>query len=300
MSNHKIQIKTKNQTVLYELESSEMFPDYSSVLKEAITFNINLKGLCVVAENIDGVIWKETDLSNVSFYNCSMKNNVFYKCKGNVWITDCDLTNAKIKESDFTDIHIENTLMKKMSIRNSTISNPMLMSCNLEKTIFWKVIMPNAAFWDCNLSHVNFYECVIDFSQISNKNNHDNWYQDLTFLGGDISGSNFTTIKDLKQLLLWNIDLDNIEFFGNEEFTIVENKNSKVIYALNNDVVWWIPYPKDKNPSMIPFRHSLKEFYNEIQQEFPNTELYPSMEDFVVKDELITVCEYLKARSKYQ
>jgi hypothetical protein len=73
----KIQLKTRENKVLYELEKSELFPSYRSVLVEAISVGIDLTGLRAVNEEINNVDWKGASSSSFSFENCSMKKNKF-------------------------------------------------------------------------------------------------------------------------------------------------------------------------------------------------------------------------------
>lgn len=77
-----IQLITSDNKIIYELEKSELFPDYRSVLMEAISYHIDLAGLLVESENIDNIVWEGINMCNITFRNCSMKRNEFVECFG--------------------------------------------------------------------------------------------------------------------------------------------------------------------------------------------------------------------------
>lgn len=100
-------------------------------------------------------------------------------------------------------------------------------------------------------------------------------------------------VVDISLLYFWDTNLYDIQFRNKERFTEVINKQSKVIYAIDSDVVWWKPYSWN-NEEMRLFRGSLKEFRKEVENGFPTTDLYPDMDDYEIEAELLKVIRYLE------
>ena len=119
-----IQLITSDNKIIYELEKSELSPDYRSVLMEAISYHIDLAGLLVESENIDNIVWEGINMCNITFRNCSMKRNEFIECFGKGLCFDsCDLTSLKIKKSNLNELHISNSNLSLLSFRNSCSCN---------------------------------------------------------------------------------------------------------------------------------------------------------------------------------
>lgn len=74
----------------------------------------------------------------------------------------------------------------------------------------------------------------------------------------ELHSCDMSYIKDLSQLYFWGTNINQIDFAKQERFSIIENDNSKIIYAIDSAVIWW----KHSNRTDIhPFRHSIKEFF---------------------------------------
>ena len=67
-----------------------------------------------------------------------------------------------------------------------------------------------------------------------------------------------------------------------------------MIYAIDSDVVWWKPSSWQDYEKGI-FRGTLKEFTEEVRNEFPRTGLDPSGLDYEIEEELLHVCKYLES-----
>lgn len=275
------------------MEKSEMFPDYSSVLREAIVYAIDLKGLHVDSENIDGLIWSECNLNSVSFHNCSMKRNVFFNCSGNLHCYNCNLEHSKIKHSQFADVYFSDCELIKLSVRDSISNNSFIVNSNLSDSTFWDSQFDTITFNSCNLTNTLYHECTLGTSFFVHSEDENNWYHNASFIECELHSCDMSHIKDLSQLYFWEINIHDIEFATPQRFSIINNNRSQIIYAIDSDVIWWKPYIYSC-PKIRPFRHSVKEFMLELNNNFPTTDIYPEMEDFDVEEELLAVSVYIK------
>ncbi len=289
-----IQLLSKEQQIIFEIEQSEMFPDYTSVLKEAIAKNIDLRGLLVESKNIDHVSWKEVDLSSVYFKDCSMKRNEFHQCKGDLHCKNCDLTKTKIKNAKFSSLQLDDCNISHLIFDNTYSDSTFISSCNLQNASFYHSDIAGVNFIYCNLNQAIFKFCKLQNASFFSLSGGTKWYEGMAFISCQMNDCRMPSVDDISLLYFWEVNLLDSETFEDISITEITNNNSKVLYAIDEDVVWWKPYPNKDEESGKPFRHSLSEFIKEVEAEFPTTGLYPCMEDFVVEDELIAVCEYLK------
>lgn len=290
-----IQLLTDKKQILYELEQSELFPDFRSVLREAIALNIDLTNLSIESEMIDEVIWKGNDLKGVFFNNCSMKKNEFIECNlKSVYISNCDCQSTKFKKTTIIDFDVMNTDSSMVSFKNCTLDNGLFLSCNLVKTNFYNSKTDHVSFNSTNLSEVFFKDCEITNGSFIHDKANTEWMINTYFVGCCLSEIEMRDVQDVSSLYFWETNVREIKFMGDQQFTEVINDRSKVLYAVDSDVVWWKPYSWDDDERRI-FRGTLKEFADEVRNEFPTTDLYPSMMDYEIENELLRVCLYLES-----
>ncbi len=273
-----IQLLTRDKNVLYELEQSEIFPDYRSVLGEAIALNVDLTGLYVESERLDEIMWRGNDLKWVTFSNCSLKRNEFIDC-------------------EFVQLNIYNSDLQLSKFKKSSIKESQFLESNLSKGRFSDCEMENVAFHDTNLAATFFLNCFINEGKFKNGDTNTDWIRDSYFIGCTFSESNMESVKDISVIYFWETNPQEIEFYKDECFTEVINKSSKVLYAIESDVVWWKPYSWNKDKYRF-FRGSLEDFCKEVRNGFPTTDLYPDMTDIEIEDELLRVCFYLESWKK--
>jgi uncharacterized protein YjbI with pentapeptide repeats len=291
----KIQLKTREGKVLYKLEKSELFPSYRAVLVEAISLGTDLTGLYVVNEEINNVDWKGACSSSFSFKKCSMRRNKFidgtYDFLG---IGSSDLTGATFKTCKIKSLHCDGSNLRHTFIRNSSWHSSFLIRCELTNASFYNCDLTNIGFHTANLSETIFNKCRLDNSSFIHPQPNSGWMNNTTFLSCSFKECSMEYVKDISQLFFWDSNLRDIYFdFGNEErFTEIENENSKVVYAIDSDVVWWKP-PSWEDKEKGIFRGTLKEFTEEVRNEFSLTDLDPSGMDYEIEEELLHVCKYL-------
>lgn len=291
----KIQLLTQQKKILYELEKSELFPDYRSVLKEAIAYNVDLKGLFIESECIDDVIWKGINMDGITIINSSMRGAKLIECNGNNMNIDCcDLTALKIHKSTLNGLHILNSNLKELSIRDSCSKNSFIDESNCSNASFYKSNLEATMFHTCNVSDTFFETCCLDATDFIHFEPNKMWMKDTYFIDCSTEACNMNYVDDIALLYFWETNIRNIQFKNSERFTEVENAQSKLIYAIDSDAVWWKPYTWDNDVRKI-FRGTLEQFSYEVQNGFPTTDLHPEMDDFEIEKELLLVCQYLKS-----
>lgn len=292
----KIQLLTKEKKVLYELEQSDLFPDYRSVLREAIALKIDLTGLVVDSEQLDGITWLGTDINSVFFRNCSLKNNEFINCNiDGLYVGDCDFTSSKLKKSNLKDFHILNSDFSKASFKNCTMATHFYLDCNFNKATFYNCKIDDIAFDSTNLSGTFFNYCEINDGNFVHSDENTIWLKESGFVGCNLSDCEIGSVIDISKMYFLETNVNDLKMIENEEFTEVFNKNSKVLYAIDSDIVWWKPNSWNKKIGI--FRGSLKEFSNEVQDGFPTTDIWPDVEMFI-GSELEHVIRYLESWQK--
>lgn len=293
----KIQLRTREGNVLYEQEKSELFPNYRSVLVEAIGLGIDLTDLYVKGEEINDVVWKGVNLSSVFFEECSMKKNEFIE-NTIEWLGMgfSDLIGSKFKNCKIESLHISDSNVSHTSIRNSSWHSSFLIGCEFTNASFYNCDLPYIGFHTTNLSEAIFNKCCLDNSSFVHAKPDSGWMKNTYFISCSFKGCSMEYIKDISQLFFWDSNLRDIyfEFGKRERFTEIENENSKVIYAIDSDVVWWKPYSWEDNEKGI-FRGTLKEFTEEVRNEFPTTDLDPLRAHYEIEEELLHVCKYLES-----
>ena len=289
-----IQLITSDNKIIYELEKSELFPDYRSVLMEAISYHIDLAGLLVESENIDDIVWKGINMSSITIRNCSMKRNEFIECFGKGLCFDsCDLTSLKIKKSNLNELHISNSNLSQLSFRNSCSCNSFIIGCDCRNSSFYESDIRQTGFHTSNISGTIFKNCCLDKAIFVHDKPSKEWIKNTIFVDCSMAECGMNYVDDISLLYFWDTNLYDIQFRNKERFTEIINKQSKVIYAIDSDVVWWKTYSWNNEEKRL-FRGSLKEFREEVENGFPTTDLYPDMDDYEIEAELLKVIRYLE------
>lgn len=291
----KIQLLTQQNKVLYEIEKSELFPDYRSVLIEAIAYNIDLRGLFIESECIDGIVWKGVNMNGVTIKNASMRRAKLIECYGkNINFDNCDLTGLKVKKSELNGLHVLDSNLTELSFINSCSKNSFIDESNCSKALFYESNIEATMFHTCNISETVFQSCCLDATDFIHFKPSRMWMRDTYLIDCSTVACKMNYVDDISLLYFWEINTSNIQFKKNERFTNVENTHSKIIYAIDSDTVWWKPHVWNSDVKKI-FRGTLEQFSNEVQNGFPTTDLYPEMDDFEIESELFRVCQYLKS-----
>lgn len=288
-----IQLVDHHGHVLYELEQSELFPDFRSVLREAIAYKINLKDLNIESENIDGVMWRGVNLDSISMKDCSMKKSEFIECTGKwLQLNSCDLSHSKFKKTINNEMHISDCNLSFCSFRDVVSEGSFVIGCDLSKSVFYGCNLKGTRFHTCNLSDVFFHKCSLDSTGFIHLYPGSEWIKNATFVSCSLIECDMKYVEDISTLYFWDTDLRGIKFKKEERITEISNDNSKIVYAIDSDVVWWKPYSWNGDDKSI-FRGNLKEFTVEVESWFPTTDLYPEMTDYEIEEELSLVCIYL-------
>lgn len=288
-----IQLLTRDNKIIYEVEKSELLQDYRSVLIEAIAYNVDLSNLYVDSECIDDVVWNGVNLKNASFINCSMKNNAIIDCACQGLSFDtCNLMRLKIKNSIISDLYVNGCNMPFSSFRNSFLENNFIINSNCKRALFFESEMENFSFHTSDISETVFNKCTLSEVKFIHDKPSAEWINNTSFLFCSVIGCEMNYVDDISVLYFWETNLKGIYFKENERFTEVINTNSKVLYAIDSDVVWWKPYSWEHKDELL-FRGTLQEFQHEINNGFPTTNIYPEMDDFEIEDELLKVCVFL-------
>lgn len=291
----KIQLLNHQKKVLYELEKSELFPDYCSVLKEAIAYNVDLTGLLIESEYIDGVVWRGVNMKGITIKNCSMRGAKLLECYGdNLSFDSCDLSGLKVQKTKLNGVYISDSNLIGLSFRNSSSNNAFIDCSNCSKASFYESNIENTTFHTCNISDAVFDACNLDGTAFIHSEPSKLWIKDACFINCLKVGCDMSFVDDISLLYFWETNIRDIQYKNEERFTEVENTHSKVIYAIDSDTVWWKPYSWSHNKVKI-FRSNLDSFCNEVQNGFPITDLHPKMDDFEIEKELLLVCRYLKS-----
>ena len=197
----KIQLKTREEKVLYELEKSELFPNYRSVLVEAIALGIDLTDLYVVNEEINNVDWKGVLSNSLNFEKCSMKNNEFingtYEFLG---IGSSDLTSSTFKTCKITSLHLDGSNLSHTKIRNSSWHSSFLIGCEFTNASFYNCDLPNIGFHTTNLSETIFNKCCLDNSSFVYPKPYSSWMENTYFISCSFHECHMLYLKNISQL----------------------------------------------------------------------------------------------------
>ncbi len=293
-----IQLVTIDDKVLYELPKSEMFPDYVSVLREAIKLQVNLDQLLVESRIINNVVWHSFNIGTIHFRNSIITNNLFENCTGTIECSNCDLDRLKIKKSNLETSNFYNCKITNLSFRTSESYHFIFEHCNLTGSVFKKNNLSSFWFNFCQLSNSRIEDCDLKYFHFKNSNENDEWYNDLIIKNCRFKESIFESKIDLSKLIIWNINYEEIDFEeGVIRFVDILGKYCKVIICTYSNILWWSH--RYKYDDDILYRHTFNEFIDEVQNNFPTTEVYPEMDDNEEESELLAICEYLKYWIKY-
>lgn len=224
-----------------------------------------------------------------------MQRTKLIECSGNNMNFDCcNLRALKVNKSTFNGLHILDSNLTELSFRNSCAENAFINESKCSKASFYQSNLEGTTFHTCNISETIFDTCRLHATDFIHFKPNKMWMMDTYFIDCSTVACNMNYVEDISLLYFWGTNIRNIQFKADERFTEVENMHSKVVYAIDSDTVWWKPYVWSNNPTKI-FRGTLEQFNDEVQNNFPSTELYPEMDDFEIKSELLLVCQYLKS-----
>lgn len=203
------------------------------------------------------------------------------------------MTSLKIKKSNLNELHINNSNLSLLSFRNSCSCNSFIIGCDCRNSSFYESDIKQTGFHTSNISGTIFKNCCLDKAIFVHDKPAKEWIKNTIFTDCSMAECGMDYVVDISLLYFWDTNLYDIQFRNKERFTEVINKQSKVIYAIDSDVVWWKPYSWN-NEEMRLFRGSLKEFRKEVENGFPTTDLYPDMDDYEIEAELLKVIRYLE------
>lgn len=194
----KIQLLTQQKRVLYELEKSELFPDYRSVLREAIAYNIDLTGLFIESECIDDVTWKGINMDGIIIKNCSMRRAKLIECNGNNMSFDyCDLTALKVNKSTFNGLHILESNLTELSFRNSCSKNSFIDETNCSNASFYQSNLAGTMFHTCNVSETIFQPCCLDSTDFIHFLPNKMWMKDTCLIDCSSKACSMNYVDDI-------------------------------------------------------------------------------------------------------
>lgn len=287
-------LKTKEGTTLFGIKKSEQCSNYSTVLQIALDNKVQLSGLNLVGKELDGIRWEDVSIDNFSFEECSLKNNHFNKCSGNgLDFKSCDLSHSIFNDLNVSDNYIIDCKIKAAKFIGMVKGFSHVIGCNFTETILENCILDEVCFHSCNLSEAKFRHCSLNESHFIHIDSMSSWATNLSFLECNLMKCSFKDINRISDLYFWKSNVWDAEFENDEEFVEVVNKYSRVLYAINSDVVWWKPLDHYHPDKEYIFKGSLAELDDEVDRGFPVSKLYPHLEVFI-SNELDNLSSYLK------
>ncbi|MFZ5431177.1 MAG: pentapeptide repeat-containing protein [Bacteroidota bacterium] len=294
-----IQLISSQGEVLYELVQSELFPDYRSVLREAIAMSVSLENLVVRNENLDNLTWHNQDLRSVSFIDCSMVKTEFFECTiDNISFKNCALDHLKIKKCTVNKLSISESKVNHARIRNSSLVNVDFYHVQMGDASFFNVDINDLYCTGSDLSGSVFKQCNLKNIRFSHDIPIINWFRDVTFDGCTLKEFNTEFIDDISILFFWEVNIFDLDFPEDERITIVETNQTKVIYAIDSDVIWWKPDCRFRDDLDI-FRGTLAEFADGVSREyFSKTDYHIDQSSVGIAFEMHLICQYLESWNK--
>lgn len=287
-------LTTKKGTTLFSIKKSDQCPNYSTALQIALDNKVNLSGLKLVGKELDSIRWESVSIDNFSFEKCSLKNNHFNKCNGKGFdFKSCDLSHSIFNHLNVSDNYIMDCKIRAAKFINMVNGFSHVLDCDFSESIFEHSILDGVCFNSCNLSNALFRHCSLIESHFIHIDSMSGWTVNLSFLECNLMKCFIKDINRISDLYLWKSNVWDAKFENDEEFIEVVNKYSRVLYAINSDVVWWKPldhYHPDKG---YIFKGNLAELDNEVNNGFPVSKLYPHLEVFI-SNELDNLSSYLK------
>lgn len=293
-----IQIKDKENRVIYQQRKCELFPDYKSVLREAIAYGIRLDNLFIVSQNLDGLSFDQCVSTKMSFKNCSMQGVKFSNVSHNkLSFSHCDLHRVKFKNIHINAFHAIKCDLSKSIFRNciyensdidffqvfdSDLSDSLFIDSVLHDACISNTLLSNVVFERCDISDANFYKSLIE---------NESWYNNIAFFYCEMRNCMLVDFDDLNKIKIWESNIESANGITSH-FTKIENKYSTILYAIGKDLIWWRPkeYP---DTCYDIFRGTLEDLMEEVENDFPLT-LFNTIDADNVANELYKVIEYLK------
>ncbi len=297
-----MQITDSKGNVLYCIEQSELFPDFRSVLLDAIAHGIDLSNLYVENQDLQKMYFQGVNLCDAEFKNCNMRGAEFINCIANdIFFDQCNLISLKIKKSNFYDSGFNCSNMSNANISNSNLNsayitksnlsninasnsdflNSSFIDCTLESSKFSKIQAKNVCFHTSNLANTLFEQCFLVDAKFIHPSSAFDWLQDVTFSFCNLKDCDLNWLPNLSMLF---INESNIQeaILNHQSFTKIINEHTTVLYAIDSDTVWW-----------NSFRGTIEDFRNEIEADFPRTNVGQEFEVYAY-NELCKVLAYLE------
>jgi len=291
------EIKSLDNRILYSLEKSEMFPDYRSVLQEALAFGIDLTGLLVKDENIDNLQFNRFKINDVRFENCSMVNVQFIESEGDsIRFSGCNLNRIKFKRSKISEIHFYKSKMNKAHFIKSVFPDLHLDECNLSSSEFHECQINKSDFCNCNLPKTVFKHSSLQKARFAGRVSEDGWMQDVRFEFCEMEECDLERIKNLGILYINESNIDHA-FTNNANFTKLSTFKLSILYAIESDIVWM----NDNSDSLlnVSFRGSFTDFKKEVDASYPELYVQYFADDFP-GDWIDKACKYLEVWKEYK
>ncbi|PHR86030.1 MAG: hypothetical protein COA80_19975 [Leeuwenhoekiella sp.] len=290
-----IQLKTREGTVLYEQEQSALFPDYRSVLVEAIATGVDLDNLYIRGRKLDNLVFKGVKIKGLTFSNCIVVNARFEDCELEAFhISYCDCSRLKIKNSKLEG-HWSNSIFNGSSLRGMVSNLLYIEYCKMADTHFKDCVFTHISFHSVDLIKAWFENSDFEIGYFLHKENTADWYTDMTLLHCKLGEVHFTSIQDLSKLFVWHTNLRDAfhDWSAPPEIVKVESNNSTVVYCADQDVLWWKQEDWFYEKHLI-WRSTLQDFIDEVANEYPKTEILQTAMGVYIDDELELVSDYLK------
>jgi len=276
------QLRDSAGNILYSIEKSDLFPNYRSVLTEALIRGINLDGLFVENENLDRIIFQQTALNGLTLKNCSIERAEFIKCEINGFHSiNSNLKGIKIKHSKISNLHLDASDVTNSRFQSNSIPNAFLIDSNISDSEFHNCNIDSTAFHSCGIKNVKFENCSLCEVKFLNNQKDPNWMKDVQFNYCQLDDCDLSEMDDLSKLQIKESNIQNT-ISQNYRYTKVINNSTTVLYAIDSDVVWW-----------DSFRGNLESFKHEIDNMSTIASLHPPDRDNVYY-ELSIVRDYLQ------
>lgn len=277
-----MQIIVSKGKVIHSVELSELFPDYNSVLLDAIANGVDLTDLCVRNQNLEKFCFQGANIKGAQFKNCNLNKAEFSNCfSEGVLFDQCDLSGIKVKTSNLQNAHFSSCNISNGRFVNTDLNNAFIIDCNLVNSKFSQTKAENVAFHTSNIAKALFEQCSLMDSKFIHTSSTFEWLNDVSFNFCNLKDCDLSILSKLSMLFLHESNIHEA-ILKHQSFTTVINRHTKVLYAIDSDTIWW-----------GSFRGNLAAFKNEIETEFPKTKVGQESEVFVY-DELRRVLIYLE------
>ncbi|MCC4214410.1 pentapeptide repeat-containing protein [Leeuwenhoekiella parthenopeia] len=291
------QLKSREGVILHQQPQGLLFPDYRSVLEDALTKNIDLTGLSLKDEDLSNLKWIGVRATELYFKNCSLTNNRFEDCRFNYFsLQHCDCSHSVFKDTDLRYGHWSNLILDHVRFLTMPNMELFIIDCSCKAVLFRNCNLSHITFHSVNLTQTTFKNSRLGYAAFINAETTNSWMDEVSFLNCKIGEVQFHKYNNLRNLYFWKTRIVDIDFAYCERPVIfrVENPSCIVVYCVDQDVLWWKPeFWAGKSPRI--WRSGLQEFEFEIKNTYPKTQVLQSPLGAFVDEELQLVCSYFQA-----